>query len=756
MLQSLLNFGGRHRLPLVLQTEATECGLACLAMVAGYHGHRIDLNTLRRRYPVSLKGVTLKALMALASHLKFACRPLRFDLHHLRDLRLPAIVHWDMNHFVVLKAVTAKTIVVHDPAFGERSYPLADASRHLTGIALELTPTEGFAPQDEAARLPLSAFWGQLRGGAQALAQIFFLSLILQVLVIASPFYMQIAVDEVISKGDVDLLLVLAFGFGGLAAISVAATALRSFILLILENTLSLQMVAKLFRHLVRLPLAYFEKRHIGDILSRFSSTQPIRNLLAEGLIAAFIDGVMAVATLVMIFVYSAKLAAVVLVALALYAALRVGLYRALRRQNEELIRAKAKEQSTFIETVRAMQSLKLFSRESESEGQWLNRYADTVNANVRLGRLNIGFKTVNDVLFGVENIVTVYLGARLALDNSLTVGMLFAFMSYKRHFIDKGVQLIEKALEFRILDLHLERLADIALSSPEPGHDRPPLAYARPIDGRIELRNVSYRYAETEPFILDNLNLTIEPGEFVVISGPSGTGKTTLAKVMLGLLEPTGGEVAIDGTPLSTLGSQAYREHVAAVMQDDHLVSGSIADNICFFDPAFDMEWMIECARRAHIHDDIMAMPMTYNSLIGDMGSSLSGGQKQRVLLARALYRRPKILFLDEGTAHLDVEMERRINDTLRQLKITRVAIAHRPETIKAADRVFSLGNKAPGANILRLPVVPAAASALHPSNAMETPRAPASTPAMDHEQVAYDVRATSQETWRVALVQS
>jgi ATP-binding cassette subfamily B protein RaxB len=738
MLQSLVNFAGGRRLPLILQTEATECGLACLAMVAGYHGHRVDLNTLRRRHPVSLKGVTLKALMLLASHLNLTCRPLRFELNHLRDLRLPAIVHWDMNHFVVLKSVTAKGIVVHDPAFGERRYPLAEASKHLTGVAVELTPTDEFATKDEAVRLPLSAFWGQLRGGTPALAQIFVLSLILQVLLIASPFYMQIVVDEVIAKGDVDLLLVLALGFGGLAAISVASTALRSYILLILQNTLSLQMVAKLFRHLVRLPLAYFEKRHIGDILSRFHSTEPIRALLAEGLIAAIIDGVMAIATLVMIFVYSAKLAAVVLVAITLYAALRIGLYRMLKRQNEELIRAQAKEQSSFIETVRAIQSLKLFSRESESEGQWLNRYADTVNANVRLGRLNIGFKTINEVLFGVENIVTVYLGARLALDGSLTVGMLFAFMSYKRYFIDKGVQLVEKALDFRILDLHLERLADIALNPLEPGYDRPPLGYDRPIEGRIELKDVCFRYAETEPFILENVNLTIEPGEFVVVSGPSGTGKTTLAKVMLGLLAPISGEVLVDGTPLSTLGAQAYREHVAAVMQDDHLISGSIADNICFFDPAFDMQWMIECARRAGIHDDIMTMPMTYNSLIGDMGSSLSGGQKQRVLLARALYRKPKILFLDEGTAHLDVEMERRINETLRQLQITRVAIAHRPDTIRAADRVFSLEKKLLGTNVVPAPMLPVAAAAAPPARTVPGTDTPASqmvpAPAIQH----------------------
>ncbi|MEZ5784899.1 MAG: peptidase domain-containing ABC transporter [Xanthobacteraceae bacterium] len=697
MLQAMIDrLAGGPRLPLILQSEAAECGLACLAMVAGYHGHRVGLGTLRRRHPVSLKGLTLKALMQIASHLKFATRPLRFEMHHLADLCLPAIVHWDMDHFVVLKKVTRSAIVVHDPAFGERRFPIAEASKHLTGVALELTPEEGFARKNETARLPLSAFWGQIRGGGSALAQTFVLSLVLQLLVIASPFYLQIVVDDVIAKGDADLLLVLALGFGGLAAISVATTALRSYILLILQNTLGLQMAARLFRHLVRLPLAWFEKRYIGDILSRFSSTEPIRVLIAEGLITALIDGVMAIATLMMIFLYSAQLAAVVLAAFALYGALRIGLYRLLRQRTEELIHARAQEQSTFIEMVRAIQSLKLFNRETESEGRWLNRYADEANANVRLGRLTIGFKTANEALFGIENIVTIYLGARLALDNSLTIGMLFAFMAYKRYFTEKGVQLIEKALEFRILDLHLERLADIALSEPEAGHDRPPLAYARPVAGRIELRNVSFRYVESEPLILDDVSLSIAPGEFVAISGPSGAGKTTLVKIMLGLLAPTHGEVMIDGVPLSTFGPQAYREHVAAVMQDDQLISGSIADNISFFDPSFDMEWMIECARHAGIHDEITAMPMGYNSLIGDMGSSLSGGQKQRVLLARALYRRPTLLFLDEGTAHLDIEMERRINETLHRLQITRIVVAHRPETIRAADRVWSIETKA------------------------------------------------------------
>ena len=402
--------------------------------------------------------------------------------------------------------------MVHDPAAGEKSLPVAEASKHiLTGVALEVTPAEGFAPRDERARLPFAAFWGGARGLAHPLVQVFVLSAILEALVIAAPFYMQITVDEVIARGDADLLLVLALGFGLLTLITVATTALRSRIILAVQNFLHFRIGARLFHHLLRLPLAWFEKRHVGDVLSRFASIEPVRNLLAEGLIAAVIDGLMAVATLAMIFVYSPLLAAVVLAALALYALLRLGLFRVLRARSEAAIQSKAQENSTFIETVRAVQSLKLFNRESEREGQWLNRHAEAVNAKVRLGRARIAFKTLNDLVFGLENILTVYLAARLALGNALTVGMVFAFMSYKRHFIDKAVLLVEKAIDLRLLGLHLERLSDIALAEPEAGHDRP-LAYTREIRGGIELRNVSFRYAETERFVLENVSLRVAP----------------------------------------------------------------------------------------------------------------------------------------------------------------------------------------------------------------------------------------------------
>jgi ATP-binding cassette subfamily B protein RaxB len=283
---------------------------------------------------------------------------------------------------------------------------------------------------------------------------------------------------------------------------------------------------------------------------------------------------------------------------------------------------------------------------------------------------------------------------------------MLFAFIAYKQQFLDKAARLVERTIEYRMLDLHLERLVDIAGAEPEQRHSRP-VAYQEPINGSIEIRDLCFRYAEGEPFILRNVNLCIRSGDYVAITGVSGCGKTTLLKVMLGLLEPTSGEILIDGLPLRILGHEAFRKSIGAVMQNDQLLSGSIADNICFFDENFDLEHMVRCAELACIHKEICRMPMAYNSLIGDMGTSLSGGQKQRVLLARALYRRPRMLFLDEGTSHLDIATERQVTAAIKALGLTRLVIAHRPETIASAPRRLVLHD----GELLELDETPAAA---------------------------------------------
>lgn len=691
---SLLRFSSHRHLPVIHQTEMAECGLACLAMIAGYHGHRYDLVTLRRRFPVSLKGATLKSLMETADGINLAPRALRVELDQLTEVQAPAILHWNMNHFVVLKKAGKQGITIHDPGHGRQDLDWETASKHFTGIVLELVPTSGFEKKDEKLSMRLTDFWDRITGFKRALIQILILSLALQVFALGSPFYMQLVVDEAVVSNDVDLLTVLALGFLLLMLIEVTTRAFRSYVILVVSNTLNIQMANNLFRHLVRLPMSYFENRHIGDTVSRFGSLESVKELLTTGFVEAIVDGLMSLILVALLFIYSPKLALIVLLVVFIFLAIRLALFRPFRNLNEEAIIAGATEQSNFMETVRGIQSIKLFGKEVDRQTLWQNRYAEVVNTGIRLGKFRIGFDTANGILFGLENIVVVYLGANLILENALTVGMLYAFVSYKRQFTEKANALIDKAIEFRMIRLHLERIADIAKTPTERTLDSVPIgtSTSRSLSGALELRGVAYRYSPNDPYLFKGLDLVIDPGEVIAIVGPSGCGKTTLLKIMLGLLSPSNGKVVAGGQELEKIGLRQYRNQVAAVMQEDQLMSGAIADNISFFDPEPDQGHIEQCAQMACIHQDIMAMPMGYNSLVGDMGTTLSGGQKQRLLLARALYQKPSLLFLDEATSHLDSQTEQHVNANLRQLNITRVMIAHREATIQMADRVVIL----------------------------------------------------------------
>ena len=488
-------------------------------------------------------------------------------------------------------------------------------------------------------------------------------------------------------------MLVLALGFAGFTAINFITQTLRGYVLLYFGSMMSYQMVGNLFRHLIKLPVDFFEKRHIGDIVSRFGSMEPIKAMLTEGLISVLIDGLMAITTLILMFVYSPTLAAIALGAWLIYFALRMALYRPFRAAQEDAIVAQAKEQTTFIETVRGITSLKLFGGEGERESIWQNRYSEVINTNARTSKLAIWFQSANTGIFGVENIILIYVAVKMVLAADFSIGMIFAFMAYKRNFTEKASALVEKAIEFRMLNLHLERIADIAhAEQEEQGAELPDTISQKPITGALELKNIHYRYADNTPDVLKGTDLIIPAGEAVAIVGTSGCGKTTLLKIMTGLFNPGEGDVLLDGVPLRDYGLTRYRKQIGVVMQEDDLFAGSIAENIALFDPETDMKRVLAAAQAAMIHSEIMAMPMNYESLVGDMGAALSGGQKQRVMLARALYRQPKILFMDEGTAHLDVATERMVSQSIASLGIARVIVAHRPETIRMADRVLAL----------------------------------------------------------------
>ncbi len=693
----LLNFSGKRNLPVIRQAEAAECALACIAMIACYHGFKTNLNSLRMRHSISLKGSTLQGLITMAELMGMSSRALRVELESIKLLQTPCVLHWNMNHFVVLKSVTRGRYVIHDPALGEQRYTRNEISAKFTGIALELQPNSDFVRREDRKSMRLTDMFGKVTGLKRVLAQTLLLSIIVQLFVLAAPFYMQLVVDEVLTKYDTDLLVVLALGFGILLLIKEAASALRGYVILYISNMLGYQMVSNLFRHLLRLPLQWYEKRHVGDILSRFSSTRPIRDLFTEGLVAVFIDGLMAVSTLILIFVYSTVLGIVVLGASGLYLVLRLTLYQPLRQRIEEQIAASAHEQSVFIESVRGIQSIKIFGHEAERQSHWQNKYADVINSSVKVGKLKIGFNAVNGLLFGLENTAVIYLGATMVVDGLLTVGMLFAFMAYKREFVEKISMLVERLIEFRLLGLHLERIADIGLALPECGVQRgePSIALASHQGdpcGEIIVDHVSFRYGEGESRVLNDVSLAINSGEMISIVGTSGGGKSTLMKLLLGLFEPEAGVVKFAGFPLARFGHAEYRRRIGTVMQDDTLLAGSVADNIAFFDSDPDLQKVKNCAEAAMIHTDIAAMPMGYNSLVGDMGGTLSAGQRQRVLLARALYREPEILLLDEGTANLDSAIEASIISMLENLKMTRICVAHREAMIMASDRIVLL----------------------------------------------------------------
>ncbi len=686
-----LRFGfGAARVPMLLQSDDAECGLACLAMVASHHGLQIDLATLRQRFPLSLKGLTMVDLTRVAGQLQMNPRALRAELEHLPQLQLPCVLHWNLNHFVVLTEVRGGSVVIHDPSRGVRRVTMDEVSRSFTGVVLELTPAADFKPGIAKQSVTLRQLLGRVSGLKRSLLQIFGLALALESFMLLSPFFMQWVVDSVLVSADRDLLVTLGLGFGLLVLIQVATGAIRSWAVLYLSATLNLQWLSNVFAHLMRLPMSWFEKRHTGDVMSRFGAVQQIQQTLTTSFIEAVLDGFLVLLTLVMMWVYSPTLTAIALGCVAVYALLRWAFFRPLRDATEEAIIFDAKKSTHFLESLRGVQSIKLFNRQEDRQGQFMNRVVDAMNANIATRKLDLMLGVMHKLVFGLERVAVIWVGALLVLDRSFSVGMLFAFFAYKEQFALRVSGLIDKAVELKMLKLQGERLADIVLTAPEGEMGAPPRG--QEAAATLELRGVSFRYSESDPVVLRGLNLIIEPGESVAIVGPSGCGKTTLLKLMLGIHSPQTGEIRVGGVPLTQLGLRTWRDMIATVMQDDQLFAGSITDNISFFDASPDMAWVEECARVASVNDEIEAMAMGYHTLIGDMGTSISGGQKQRLLLARALYKRPKILFLDEATSALDVDRERLVNQAVRQLNLTRVIVAHRPETIASANRVIVL----------------------------------------------------------------
>ncbi|NHQ92189.1 peptidase domain-containing ABC transporter [Janthinobacterium lividum] len=677
---------------IVLQGESSECGLACLAMISSYHGKIYDMPGMRRQFVTSQRGASAAELIRHASTLELAARALRLELEDLAELKLPCILHWNLNHFVVLTRVLrgARGVIVFDPALGERRLSLAQVSASFTGVALEFTPTPRFEYDDHTTSLSLRSLIGPVRGLRRATLQLLLWSAALELFAVVLPIFNQVVIDEVILSGNRPFLTTLFCAFLLLIAIYTAIDYARSRFLMRWSFEVNLQWVARVFSHLTRLPVAYFEKHHLGDISSRFESITVMQNTLTSLMLETVLDLMLALLSLTVLFVYSGQLALLTLGCMLVYGVMRELMQEPLRNATNDGLLMHARERSYFLETLRSMTAIRLYGQESDRSARWLNLKQDAANCEARRQRIIALAKVLNTAIFSVQALGIFYLGAGLVMDQVMSVGMLMACSMYAMIFSSRATRLINLFADLNVTRLHAERLSGIVHEATEPAQPGPiDLSQAR---GAITLKQVRFRYSLADPWIVDGVDLHIMAGESVVLTGASGCGKTTLCKILMGLLEPTEGEMLVDGVPVTTLGLANYRKLVGAVMQDDTLQQGSVADNISFFARDAEPERIRECARQAAINSDIMAMPMTYQTLVGETGNVFSGGQKQRILLARALYKQPRILALDEATSHLDNDNERRISRVVRQLRLTRIIVAHRSGAIADGDRLFEV----------------------------------------------------------------
>ena len=691
MSENLFSIWNRREPPVILQSEDAECGLAALAMCAAAFGYETDLLALRRRHEISMKGTTLARLLEIAADMRMHGRAVRLEVDELDRLKTPCILHWELSHFVVLVRVDQRGIWVNDPALGRRHYSFAEVNKNFSGVALELTPQSDFVKKTEKTPIDLRAFITGQRGLVSAFAQVLLLSLVLETFSVLNPLISQWLIDDVLVTHDANLLFVLVAAIALLTITNTATTLLRGWILLAASVSWNVQSSANVFLHLIRLPVSFFEKRHMGDISSRFRAVDEIQNTISTNFIESLLDGLMAVVALIMMFIYSAMLGWLVVLAALLYGAVRFVMFGRYRAATEERIVRSAARDSYFYETMRGIPAIKFFSQLSWRVTGWMNRQTEVAAATVATKKLDLAYQGANGLINALERSVILLLMAQMIMERQYTIGMMVAFLAFKEQFLGRVVALVDRLARFRLLRLQGERLADIVLTEPEPygeAADRMRLDANGEIV--IEVKNVSFRYAPGEEPVLNNVSLTLSTRDSVAIVGPSGCGKSTLLKLMTGILQPEEGEILVNGMPLTRLGMETYRTVIGTMMQEDYLFSGSIFDNISMFDAQADVQRVIEAARSAVIHEDIAVMPMGYQSLIGGIGSSLSGGQKQRILLARALYKQPRFLFLDEYTSMLDYETEMKVQHSLASLPIGRLVITHRRRNLLPQDKVF------------------------------------------------------------------
>lgn len=685
-------FGWSKSIRTVLQAEASECGPACLAMLLEFYGHATSLRELRETMRSSSRGTALKSLLEAADQFGLQARAIRMECDEAKSLRLPAIIHLDGDHFVVLERVSRSGWVIHDPARGKRRVGRREIDERFTGIAIEILASDRVVPKARAneGTLALVRRLGRLKGFKTSFIAVLTFSAVLEITALFGPLFLQMVVDTVLVSEDVNLLLIVCGCYLFLSVFQTVSTAFRSWAISVLGSSLSVGWITNTFRRLIKQPDRYFEGRSTGDLSSRFGGLSYLQSAVSTEAIAASLDGALEIFTLLVLFIYSKQMALVVCAGCAIYLGIKLLSFRVLADANVDAITQEARKETMFIESIAAQGTLRLNNRQSMQAARFVDRVSNYQRSALRLASVQLVFSSASTLTTSGIRIATIFLGAKLIMNGGLTAGMLIAFLAYCDQFTGRSARLIDYAVNWRILKVHADRVREIVDSPQETNVLRTRLPV--PADTTICLEHVGFAYSPTDDPILKYVDFAVRPGDCVALTGQSGSGKSTVVKLLAGTVSPTQGSLLLGGLKYEQLGKARVREIVSFVVQDDELLQGSVEENVSFFDPSLDTELVRDCCEIACVHEDIIKMPMQYQTQLGSGRVSISGGQRQRIMIARALYRRPKVLVLDESTSHLDIQTEARLLTNLRALGLTIILVAHRLETINFADRILYL----------------------------------------------------------------
>jgi ATP-binding cassette, subfamily B, bacterial CvaB/MchF/RaxB len=682
------------RVPFVAASEINECGLACLAAIGEYFHGEFSLNDIRRFADHGGRGETMLVIRNVAERVGLASRAVRLEPRGLASLSKPAILHWDMNHFVVLERVARDGIVIMDPAAGRVMVNWKEIDRSFTGVALELKPSDRWKTRTAPPRkVSLLDFVGPFANWRADVILIVVLSLLLEVFVLLAPLQLQMSIDNAVQVSDARLVWVMGLGFALLVLIQTSVSTIRAWSTAVFGARVGFELKDRFVRALHRKPPLFFLKHHTADILNRARSVDTIQTLITAQLLQALLDACMSIALVIVMFIVMPVMALVVVGFGVLNMGVTASLRHAAIENSRRNLRVAAKADALFLENARAARAIKLFGKESVRTSVWRNKFVELMNLALSGSRFTMYSTQSSQMTGNLGNVALIATGTYLVIVGSMTLGTMMMFVLFRTFFVERLNNCVNYLMEMRRVQPHVERIDEVISDrGDERQVDYEPFAVDPGHGVGIEVRDLWFRYGAESPWIFRGLNFRIEPGESVAIIGPSGCGKTTLLHILLGLLEPDYGEVLVNGRNLRTISSFDYAKVIGAVLQDDVLFHGTVAENISFFDAPFDMHRVRRSAEMANVAREIEAMPMQYYSVLAESASNISGGQKQRLFIARAIYHEPKILFLDEATSHLDTDSERQVSNAVKSMILTRVLVAHRKETIATADRVLSL----------------------------------------------------------------